>query len=87
MVEIRLGFVPINIFIPTESSLTVFLRYSKAESVVSSGLRRIFETRLALGKHNVYPIGEGAGYAGGITSAAIDGVRTAISLIARYKPF
>lgn len=28
----------------------------------------------------IYPVGEGAGYAGGITSAAIDGLRTAISL-------
>jgi len=29
----------------------------------------------------IYPIGEGAGYAGGIMSAAIDGLKTAISLI------
>lgn len=28
----------------------------------------------------IYPVGEGAGYAGGITSAAIDGLRTAIAL-------
>ncbi len=35
------------------------------------------ETRLALGFENVYPVGEGAGYAGGIMSAAIDGARTA----------
>ena len=35
----------------------------------------------------VYPIGEGAGYAGGITSAAADGIRCAQSIIARYaKP-
>ena len=60
-----------------------------AETRTSAPVRimRDPDTRLAFGKHNVYPIGEGAGYAGGITSAAIDGVRTAISLIARYKPF
>lgn len=29
----------------------------------------------------IYPIGEGAGYAGGIMSAAIDGLKTAISLL------
>ena len=29
----------------------------------------------------LYPAGEGAGYAGGITSAAIDGVRTALAVI------
>ena len=28
----------------------------------------------------IYPVGEGAGYAGGITSAAIDGLRTAIAI-------
>jgi uncharacterized FAD-dependent dehydrogenase len=36
--------------------------------------------------HNIYPAGEGAGYAGGITSAAIDGVRTALALMAKYQP-
>ena len=30
--------------------------------------------------------GEGAGYAGGITSAAIDGIYTAISIMKKYKP-
>ncbi len=43
-------------------------------------------TRTAIGYNNIYPAGEGAGYAGGITSAAIDGIRTAISIINKYKP-
>lgn len=30
----------------------------------------------------LYPCGEGAGYAGGIMSAAVDGIRTAERLIA-----
>ena len=29
----------------------------------------------------LYPIGEGAGYAGGITSAALDGLKTALTII------
>ncbi len=33
-----------------------------------------------------YPIGEGAGYAGGIMSAALDGVETAILVMAQYAP-
>lgn len=33
----------------------------------------------------VYPIGEGAGYAGGIVSAAVDGLRTAKAIIGRYR--
>ena len=28
----------------------------------------------------LYPVGEGAGYAGGITSAAVDGIKTAEAL-------
>ena len=32
----------------------------------------------------LYPCGEGAGYAGGITSAAVDGMRAAEKIIARY---
>ena len=50
-------------------------------------IRRDPETRLAISKSNVYPCGEGAGYAGGITSAAIDGLKTAISIVKRYKPY
>ena len=33
----------------------------------------------------LYPCGEGAGYAGGIMSAAVDGMRCAEALIARYQ--
>ncbi len=39
----------------------------------------------AIGYKNLYPCGEGAGYAGGITSAAVDGVRVAQRIISRYK--
>ncbi len=38
-------------------------------------------TRRASGFANVYPMGEGAGYAGGIMSAAIDGARSARALL------
>lgn len=58
-----------------------------AETRTSAPIRilRDSNTRLAIGKDNIYPVGEGAGYAGGITSAAIDGIKTAISVIKRYK--
>ena len=36
----------------------------------------------ALGAGGLYPCGEGAGYAGGIMSAATDGIRCAQALIA-----
>lgn len=35
----------------------------------------------------LYPCGEGAGYAGGITSAAMDGIRIAERIAAEYRPF
>jgi uncharacterized FAD-dependent dehydrogenase len=49
------------------------------ESRSSGPLRlpRDRETGVALGNPGIYPIGEGAGYAGGIMSAAIDGARAA----------
>ncbi len=34
----------------------------------------------------LYPVGEGAGYAGGIVSAAIDGMRAAEAVISRFAP-
>ena len=37
------------------------------------------------GHDNFYPCGEGAGWAGGITSAAVDGVRVARAIMKRYK--
>lgn len=59
-----------------------------AETRTSAPVRILRDnlTHLALGYDNLYPAGEGAGYAGGITSAAIDGIKTALSIIARYKP-
>jgi len=38
-------------------------------------------TRRARGFDNLYPVGEGAGYAGGIMSAALDGARSALALL------
>jgi len=35
---------------------------------------------------NLYPCGEGAGYAGGIVSAAVDGMRAAERVMARFAP-
>lgn len=35
---------------------------------------------------NVYPIGEGSGYAGGIISSAIDGLKCAERIVEQYRP-
>ena len=34
----------------------------------------------------LYPCGEGAGYAGGIMSAAVDGLRVARAIVQRFAP-
>ena len=58
-----------------------------AETRTSAPVRILrTDERCALGYENIYPAGEGAGYAGGITSAAVDGVRTALALMQKYKP-
>lgn len=44
------------------------------------------EDYTALGITNLYPCGEGAGYAGGIVSAAVDGVRIALKIIETIAP-
>jgi uncharacterized protein len=44
------------------------------------------ETRESVSTRGLYPIGEGAGYAGGIMSAAMDGITTAETIIHRFAP-
>ncbi len=44
------------------------------------------ESLTALGISNLYPCGEGAGYAGGIVSAAVDGVKVALKIIESIAP-
>ncbi len=53
------------------SSPVRILRNQNGESVSVKGL---------------YPCGEGAGYAGGIISAAVDGIKSAISFMENYAP-
>lgn len=47
---------------------------------------RDLETRISVSTPGLYPMGEGAGYAGGIMSAAIDGLRSAAALIRSHSP-
>ncbi|MGQ9650405.1 MAG: NAD(P)/FAD-dependent oxidoreductase [Phycisphaerae bacterium] len=44
------------------------------------------QTRESLSTRNLYPVGEGAGYAGGIISAAVDGLKSAETIISRFRP-
>lgn len=44
------------------------------------------QTRQATQTAGLYPVGEGAGYAGGIVSVAVDGIKTADTIIEHYAP-
>jgi hypothetical protein len=39
------------------------------------------ETRESVNVAGIYPCGEGAGYAGGIMSAALDGIHSALGIV------
>ena len=58
------------------------------ETRASSPIRitRDPDSRQSSNVANLYPVGEGAGYAGGIVSAAVDGIRTADAIIRLYAP-
>jgi uncharacterized FAD-dependent dehydrogenase len=58
------------------------------ESRGSSPIRIVRDdrTRESPGVPGLYPVGEGAGYAGGIVSAAVDGLRSALAVMAKYAP-
>ncbi len=56
------------------------------ESRTSSPVRIIRDDSYQAKVRGIYPCGEGAGYAGGITSAAMDGMKVAESIIMQYCP-
>ena len=60
---------------------------SGVESRTSSPLRIVRDENGESSVKGIYPCGEGAGYAGGITSAAMDGIRTAEWIASRYRPW
>ena len=57
------------------------------ETRTSSPVRILRNDVLESNVRGLYPTGEGAGYAGGIVSAAVDGLRVAETVVQRYAPF
>ena len=57
---------------------------SGVESRTSSPVRILRDETFQSCVRGLYPCGEGAGYAGGITSAAIDGLKTAEAVVTEY---
>lgn len=61
---------------------------SGIESRTSSPVRIVRNPENLLSNYEgLYPCGEGAGYAGGITSAAMDGIKVAESIAKKYRNF
>nr|WP_330389382.1 NAD(P)/FAD-dependent oxidoreductase [Geosporobacter ferrireducens] len=48
-------------------------------------IERFEETLESLNVKGLYPVGEGGGYAGGIVSAAVDGIKAAEKIIQKYR--
>ncbi len=59
---------------------------SGVESRTSSPVRILRDETLQSRLGGLYPCGEGAGYAGGITSAAMDGLKVAQAIAGEYAP-
>ena len=85
-------FVPELIAGPLLEAMPVFDRHMPGfamddallcgvESRTSSPLRMLRNTEGESSIGGIFPCGEGAGYAGGITSAAVDGIRTAEAVL------
>lgn len=69
------GFAgPDGVLIAPETRTTAPLRFLREENRVSTTVA------------DLMPVGEGAGYAGGIVSAALDGYRAALSLVEQHAP-
>lgn len=59
---------------------------SAVESRTSSPVRIVRDDSFLSSIVGIYPCGEGAGYAGGIVSAAVDGMKVAEAIIKEYQP-
>lgn len=71
--------------IPGFASNNVLL--SAIESRTSSPVRILRDENMQSVINGLYPCGEGAGYAGGITSAAVDGLKIAETIRKKYRSF
>ena len=60
---------------------------SGVESRTSSPIRIVRDDDFQSNIKGIYPAGEGAGYAGGIVSSAVDGMKIFEKIIEEFKPF
>ena len=68
------GFAQNSVMTGVETRTSAPVRITRNEDMESISVK------------GLYPIGEGAGYAGGIMSAAVDGIKAAEKIIGKYAP-
>jgi uncharacterized FAD-dependent dehydrogenase len=68
------GFTKNSVLTAPETRTSAPVRILRSEDHVSTNIK------------GIYPTGEGAGYAGGIMSSAVDGIKSAYKIIEKYKP-
>ena len=89
---------PDYVSLPLKNGLRFFDRripgFSDSDSIlIAIETRSSSPVRLPRGEEgysmcagNLFPCGEGCGYAGGIMSAAVDGIKTAVRIMERFSP-
>ena len=99
----KYNFANLNNLLPTELNDSIkeaFISFGKkikgfdADDTVLAGVEsrtsspvKILRNEDFISVEGLYPCGEGAGYAGGITSAAIDGIKVSEAIRRKYKEF
>ena len=82
--NLRVGFADFNKKIKGFAVSDAVLTAVETRTSAPLTIKRTQEMT-AVGNDKIYPAGEGAGYAGGITSAAVDGVKTALKIMSRFS--
>lgn len=83
---IRQGFAQFGRRMPGFDAADTLLTGVETRTSAPVRILRDVHTLESTSVAGVYPCGEGAGYAGGIMSAAVDGLRVAEAIMAQYAP-
>ena len=70
--------------IPGYAAAGVVMTGVETRSSAPCRIRRNRDSFVSENTEGLYPMGEGAGYAGGIMSAAVDGIHTALAFLEKY---
>lgn len=83
---LRLGLTDFERKLPGFAAPDALLTGVETRTSAPLRILREEDTLHAIGCGNLYPCGEGAGYAGGISSAAVDGIACACALMKQFCP-